>query len=187
MGGLIKTPILKCFFQEHKKLKKEILEMINSSKADNLYCKDSYMNDAIYRLDWKDSNNFERNWVKVFKPHLENTLKNLIYKIGLTKIILYNVWYQQYQQQGKHGWHTHGNNFTGVYYLDFDKKIHPTTDILNPLNPKEIISMDTEEGDLIAFPSYLIHRGGLNLSKNIKTIISFNFDVQNPAFKYIKN
>ena len=30
----IKTPILKCFFEEHLNLKKEILDIINSSEAD---------------------------------------------------------------------------------------------------------------------------------------------------------
>ena len=183
----VKTPILKCSFPEHQQIKEQILKIINSIKADKVFQKDSHRNDNIHRLDWEDSSNFERSWVKIFKPYLEKALINLINKIGLTKIMLYNIWYQQYQHQGKHGWHTHGNNFTGVYYLDFNKDTHPTTDILNPSNPKEMISVDAKEGDLIAFPSYFIHRGGLNLSKSTKTIISFNFDAQDAVFELIKN
>ena len=30
------------------------------------------------------STNFERKWVKIFKPHLQNTLKKLVYKIENT-------------------------------------------------------------------------------------------------------
>ena len=66
----IKTPILKCFFEEHLNLKKEILDIINSSKADNVFIKNNSRNDNIHRLDWNDSTNFERKWVKIFKPHL---------------------------------------------------------------------------------------------------------------------
>jgi|TARA_R100001460_G_scaffold14245_1_gene31974 hypothetical protein len=183
----IKTPMLKCSFTEHLILKKEILSIINSSEADNVFIQNNSINDNIHRLDWNDSTNFNRKWVKIFKPHLENTLKKLVCKIGFTDVTLYNIWYQQYHNSGKHGWHTHGSNFTGVYYLDFNKEIHPKTDILNPSNPKEVISIDANEGDLIAFPAYYIHRGGRNLSHNSKTIISFNFDPKDVVFELIEN
>ena len=29
------------------------------------------------------------------------------------------MWYQQYLEGDTHGWHIHGNHFTGVYYLEF--------------------------------------------------------------------
>ena len=183
----IKTPLLKCYFKEHKNLKNKILDLINSSKADNVFIQENFRNDNIHKLDWNDSTNFERRWVKIFKPHLENTLKELMLKIGFTNVALYNVWYQQYNNLGKHGWHTHGSNFTGVYYLKFNEKIHPKTEILNPSDPKQIISIEANEGDLVAFPAYYIHRGGRNLSHESKTIISFNFDPKDVLFELIKN
>ena len=33
----------------------------------------------------------KENGLKFFKPHLQNTLKKLVYKIGFTDITLYNV------------------------------------------------------------------------------------------------
>jgi ectoine hydroxylase-related dioxygenase (phytanoyl-CoA dioxygenase family) len=83
------------------------------------------------------------------------------------------IWYQQYLKNSTHGWHTHSDNFTGVYYLEMDETA-PKTQIINS---NKILNLNVEEGDFVIFPSYLIHRAPINLSKNRKTIISFNFNV----------
>jgi len=43
----------------------------------------------------------------------------------------------------------------------------------NILDKKIISDIEVEEGDLITFPAYIIHRSNTN-SENKKTIISFN-------------
>jgi len=183
----IKTPILKETLKNHLNLKPKILSLIEKNKDGFLFKQDGLFNDNIHKLDWDKSTDFNRDWVKILQPHLKDVLETMVLKIGLTEVIFRNIWYQQYEYGGTHGWHTHGNNFTGVYYLNFDKDTHPKTEILNPIEPKNKISVEAEEGQVIAFPSYFIHRGARNLQKNSKTIVSFNIDVQNPVFEYIKD
>ena len=41
--------------------------------------------------------------------------------MGFEKCIINDLWFQQYNKQGTHGWHVHGHNYTGVYYVNFNK------------------------------------------------------------------
>ena len=84
------------------------------------------------------------------------------------------MWYQQYLEGDTHGWHIHGQHYTGVYYLEFPEG-SSKTEICSPfsLNKKQI---DVKEGDFIVFPAHFIHRGLPNKTMR-KTIVSFNFDV----------
>ncbi len=77
---------------------------------------------------------------------------------------------------GTHGWHTHSDNYTGVYYLELPDET-PKTQIVNPLNQTEIIDLDIKEGDIVLFPSFIIHRAPINKSNKRKTIISFDINI----------
>ncbi len=77
----------------------------------------------------------------------------------------------------------HGDDFTSVLYLKYDKKTHPSTRIMNPSNDSvylkrlqpllfdssnhqsldfsyfhEFFHIETEEDDLIVFPSHIMHQ-----------------------------
>ena len=54
------------------------------------------------------------------------------------------------------------------------------TEYINPLDKNDIKFFDIKEGDLIIFPSYLIHRAPIVKNDIVKTIISFNLDVGYP-------
>ena len=85
-----------------------------------------------------------------------------------------NFFYQQYKQAQYHGWHVHNCQFSGVYYLDMPKGT-PKTEYRDPFTD-DIQELDVEEGDVVAFPSHLIHRAPANPVNIPKTIISFNFN-----------
>ena len=85
-----------------------------------------------------------------------------------------SIWFQQYLEDGGHGWHIHGQHYTGVYYLEYSDGCGKT-EICSPYNLKRM-QIDVKEGDMIIFPAHWIHRGTAN-GKNRKTIISFNFDI----------
>jgi hypothetical protein len=52
----------------------------------------------------------------------------------------------------------------------------PKTQLLNPINQDEIIEMDVKEGDVLTFPSFILHRAPRVDSDVVKTIISWNSD-----------
>ena len=160
--------------KNHFNIKDDILSEIDKCDDDNLSSVDSYYSDSISKLDWSKSSDTERPWVKIFVPEFCEDIKEIISSMCYYKISIKHMWYQQYLEGDTHGWHIHGQHYTGVYYLEFPEG-SSKTEICSPfsLNKKQI---DVKEGDFIVFPAHLIHRGLPNKTMR-KTIVSFNFDV----------
>ena len=160
--------------KNHFKIKDDILSEIDKCDDDNLSSVDSYYSDSISKLDWSKSSDTERPWVKIFVPEFCEDIKEIISSMCYYKISIKHMWYQQYLEGDTHGWHIHGQHYTGVYYLEFPEG-SSKTEICSPfsLSKKQI---DVKEGDFIVFPAHRIHRGLPNKTMR-KTIVSFNFDV----------
>ena len=160
--------------KNHSKIKNDILSEIDKCVDNKLNSIDSYHTDSISKLDWDESNNFERPWIKILLPEFCEDIKEIISSMCYNKINIKQIWYQQYLEGDTHGWHIHGEHYTGVYYLEFPEGCSKT-EICSPfdLSKKQI---NTVEGDFIVFPAHFIHRGLPN-KKHRKTIVSFNFDI----------
>ena len=173
---------LPCFytlssFKEHEKLKEKVLKEINNSKVSSLVKDNDYYTDNINRVDWNQCTNFKRPWVQYLLQPLMAHIETEFNDIGYLTTMVYQIWFQQYFKEGTHGWHIHGHNFTGVYYLDFDQS-SPKTELVYPYKNNEKISINANEGDVVIFPSFVIHRGPKVLNDKTKTIISFNFSLK---------
>ena len=172
---ILKDYIYHSKIKDHSKVKNFILDEIQNNNDDSLEVSNSYYTDSINRLDWSQSKDSKRPWVKFFLPSftiaLNEFLKNSLY----CGVQLKEIWYQQYLKNGTHGWHIHGHHYTGVYYLEFPNK-SSKTELIFPFNNKSQ-TINVSEGDIIIFPSHIIHRGLTNQSER-KTIISFNFDIE---------
>jgi hypothetical protein len=160
-------------FSKHLEMKEIILGLISEQSPESLIVKDDYHGDNITKLDWSSATNFNRPWVSYFKPNLDALLNDVATACGYIECYVDELWFQQYQLNDTHGWHTHGSNFTGVYYLDLPATA-PKTQLINPFNQEQIVMPDIKEGDILVFPSYVIHRAP-KIKENVnKTIISFN-------------
>ena len=160
--------------KEHLDIRDSILSEIDKSSDGNLKQLDSFYTDSISKLDWDMSANPDRPWLKIFLPVFLENLQEIIISLGYLKLYVKNVWYQQYLEGDTHGWHIHGEHFTGVYYLEFPEGCSQT-EIVSPYDLK-VTKIDVVEGDFIIFPAHYIHRGLPN-SKKRKTIISYNFSI----------
>lgn len=161
-------PLYKLNIPEHNFIKDLLLSLLKEAKS---Y---SSQVDNISSLDWEDASNFEREWVSFFLPFWHQQVAKVIKDIGCQSYTLQDIWFQQYTDNGEHGWHTHGGNFTGVYYLELDKK-SPSTEIIDPFSKRKFC-VKVKEGDMIIFPSHIKHRAPINIGKR-KTIISWNFEI----------
>ena len=159
-------------FSKHIQIKEQVLSLIDKSNDKKYALDDSYYTDSVSKLDWDKCHKMDRDWVKVILPHLSKEITNMMRPQAYTSLKLPEIWYQQYQEGDTHGWHIHGEHFTGVYYLEYPISCSKTK-VCSPfnLNSQEI---EVEEGDIILFPSHWIHTGPPN-GKERKTIISFNF------------
>lgn len=170
--------------KNHNQHKQNLLEKINKASCDSLVQTSNYYQDNINRVDWNDSHNMERDWVIESRSYLSEYFTRWSQSIHFDEWFINQIWFQQYYNNGSHGWHTHGSNFTGVYYVDLPKGT-PQTQLA--LHNGDVINVDIEESDILIFPSFVIHRAPINESNKTKTIISFNIDVSKPNHNYLKN
>jgi len=175
----VHTPFVIAKFPLHKKIKKDLLNQIDKSKGSPFKNKKGHMNDNLDKTDWPLSDNFKRPWVKKYGSVIGNFLTEQAMHLGFTQIDLSRLWYQQYKKGQTHGWHEHARNYTGVYYLEFPKNSEPTQ-FLAPQNLHQSFSLKAQEGDILIFPSFIIHRSAPMKINKRKTIISWNIDLQKP-------
>jgi hypothetical protein len=158
-------------FKYHNELKNNILSLIDSSSFDHVI--NSKAEVDITKTDWSISSDFSRKWVQYVSEPLAECMLEIYKELGYDGLTIHELWFQQYQQLAEHGWHTHSGNFTNVYYLEMPNTT-PKTQIVNAYNQSDIIELDVNEGDIVVFPSFIIHRAPKNLSNDRKTIISYN-------------
>lgn len=157
----------------HQTVKDELLNKISTSEYKSPKIESAEVN--ITKTDWHNANNMQRSWVQFLAPFLLNDLASLYKEVGFDSLEVKEIWFQQYLNGSEHGWHTHSSNFTNVYYLEMPKGTPPTK-LASPYNRNEIISINAKEGDLLVFPSYVLHKAPVNESDKRKTIVSYNID-----------
>lgn len=158
-------------FKYHAELKDLLLEQIENAEYKTLINSAAEMN--ISKADWHISSDFNRMWVKTIQSLLMEQMLEMYKELGYDGLTVHELWFQQYQKNSQHGWHTHSANFTNVYYLELPNTA-PKTQIVNPFTQIDIIEISIEEGDILVFPSFVVHRAPLNTDANRKTIISYN-------------
>lgn len=171
---LLECAYHKSKFKYHQEIKKELLSLLDNApfKSPN----EPQAETNITKSDWCYSQDFQREWVKyISTPLMEHMLE--VYKdLGYDGFTVHELWFQQYLNNSGHGWHTHSSNFTNVYYVEMSSDA-PKTKLVNPYNQTDIIELDVEEGDIVVFPSFVIHKGPQNISTSRKTILSYNTNI----------
>ena len=161
-------------FNNHLKYKNDLLKLFEK-ESENIKQYTDYYSDNINKLDWSKCLDLERDWVKLIKDDLQEHFNYCANELGYKKATIIAIWFQEYLKNGTHGWHSHGNNYTGVYYVNFNKDC-AKTQLIDPFNQNKIINVKANEGDIILFPSYVIHRSDIQKNDFKKTIISFNIE-----------
>lgn len=156
---------------DHDNIKHTFLNLIDKfpilsikvSKENNLQ--------KIYNTDYFLSNKFNRFNYDFLIPVIES------HNLALSTFLQYahqiktnHIWYQQYKKGDYHSWHRHSDVFSNIYYVDLPENSSKTS---FRFRGKEF-EVDVEEGQILTFPSFLEHCSKPNLSKKIKTVISFN-------------
>jgi hypothetical protein len=162
-------------FSDHKNIKDQLLDLINRGYSEKDLNKTDYYGDSISRYDWNVATDFNREWVRFLLPYIQKQFNKFAEKLEHKSPLIKKIWFQQYVKNDYHGWHTHGDNYTGVYYLDFPKG-SSSTELIEQGSLNKII-IKAKEGDIVIFPSFVMHRSP-RIKKDIqKTIISFNIDM----------
>lgn len=171
--------LLECFytiskFSDHEQIRDNLLDLLSNSNYTSPKHPQSEVD--ITKCDWNVAQDFHRPWVEYLKDKLLQHMLEVYKNVGYDGYTLHEIWFQQYLTGSGHGWHTHSGNFTQVYYLEMPEDA-PKTQLVSPFDQKTIIEVDVQEGDIISFPSFVIHKGPQNNSTKQKTIISYNTSV----------
>ena len=157
----------------HNEIKDKLLHLIDESNK-----KFVDLDDLKSTIDWGDATTKERKWLDYYTNYISKHLNNLLVEFHASSWKIEQIWFQQYDNDGMHDWHTHGSTYTGVYYLELDDE-SPMTEIIETTKDLEfgdVKTLNAKEGDLVIFPSWLPHRAPTNRSNKRKTIISFNME-----------
>lgn len=171
----INTQIVKFSFDRHKQMKEIVMTEINKVKQDYLENDMDKDNARISYTDWGSGTDENRNWYNIFKKDLHTQFLKAANFLGFRNFIAREVWFQSYKKNDLHTWHIHSCNYTGVYYLNYDKNCK--TELYDPIIKKKF-SIDAKEGDMVFFPSFIIHRSPRKNNIKNKTIISWNIDFE---------
>ena len=93
------------------------------------------------------------------------------------------AWFERALYKCHHPVHTHGHGgWSAVLFIEYDPTVHTPTVFIAPFNHfvtgMQLTYMpEVEEGDLILFPSFLLHYTQLNESQVQRTVASFNMTV----------
>lgn len=96
----------------------------------------------------------------------------------------WQLWSQRYAIGQFHGAHNHGlMNISCVLYVEFDPQEHfPTTFYSPHPNPYygtiDKIAPPVNEGEILTFPSVLLHESPVSKSNKQRTIMSFNIPMR---------
>jgi hypothetical protein len=158
-------------FEQHTEIKERLLDLIE--KQESTSSLDRTVSDNITRTDWYVDSNKIREYWRFLKPLLEPHLIDVFRNLEYTSIELGTHWFQQYNTTDTHGWHRHANcSWANVYYAELPKG-SPTTHLKDPVTG-DIYAVEAEEGDILTFPSFILHCSPPNESEFRKTVVAFN-------------
>ena len=102
-------------------------------------------------------------------------------EIETNQLIVQDIWSVQYTKGDFHAPHDHGScNYSLVLYVDYDEQEHTPTQFVCPYKDATknvtFISADnsTKEGDIVIFPSNILHLTLPNKSDKIRTVVSMD-------------
>ena len=159
--------IYKKHIKEHKSFRPHLIKLINEAPGTKL--------GTIVKTDWTLDQKIKKEYFKFLLPYLDEPLKKFkqkLYKDKPVKLKINRIWYQIYNKNSHHVWHTHSNvNFACVYYVKLTSSKSGT--IFHNVKPVKI-----EEGDLIIFPAWVVHCSPVIKSQDKKIIIAFNLNCE---------
>ena len=164
--GIFQIPYFISPVKDHLQIKEELLKIINEDQGERR----TDLVQTIYKTDFHLKKE-KRQYFNILSPYINDILKDIHVDVNFVNDQGY-IWYQQYIKLNHHSFHSHDNRWSGIYYLELDKK-SPITEFKDYLSNKHI-AVDVQEGDVLIFPGWLEHRSPPNLGQKRKTVIAFN-------------
>jgi len=165
---MVNIPIYVDRFYMHDELKDQLLDSLSCAEAD-----EERIDDSITKTDWNINLPLGvPQYQQLLLPHILAQAQQTFNRGSALQLT--DMWFQQYHKGDTHGWHVHDScHWANVYFLELPSS-DMKTQILD-LDRNEIV-YEAQEGDIVSFPSMLLHRSKPNLSLDRKTVIAYNLN-----------
>ena len=144
-----KDKLIETFYKTNPRIYGNVITNFNSGKQNKFF-----LNSVIEKL---------------FKNDIEKFLTD----IDNNNYHLDASWMQLYEKNMSHKLHNHGNGYSSVIYIYFDKEVHSSTIFVDKASSKSFLP-EVEEGDIIFFNSKHYHHCPTHKSDITRMICSFN-------------
>ena len=174
VNAMFSVPIVHYPIENWSENKKKILDALPPEDDSQLEPNGSGLyTDFFINGKVKEFPSYFHTVVDVIKPYLKDFMDG-------NPVEFVEMWYQKYYNLVEHKTHCHG--FTGwssIIYVEFDPKVHESTRFFSPFRQPwdcdvEVFQPKVKEGDMILFPSSLLHEAPVNRTNTRRTIISYN-------------
>ena len=165
--------------------KPKLLELIDFENTKVLSCQSDY-------FKYQSRAPYLESFVTILAEDLDNLVNTFTEELQeryrgegpVQNIETWELWAQRYTLGQYHGAHNHGMmNLSCVLYVEFDPKEHLPTTFYSPFpNPYygtiHKAQPPVKEGEIIVFPSLLLHEAPVSPSDKRRTIMSFNIPLR---------
>lgn len=155
--------------------KAKILEIVRQFKEVGNYYNDTCITNYSHKIE-------SIELCELFKPALIEFASSFNKDFEIK-----NIWFQEYTSGQYHSPHFHGSyGYSVIVYVQFDKTIHKPTIFCNPNTydtENFYKSLVVNEGDLVIFPSNIVHFVEPVLTDINRTIVSCNVNLLTPNDK----
>lgn len=123
--------------------------------------------------------NFADTFTNLFQEEFQSFGQTFDYK----ELKIKDIWTVAYEQNDYQVAHQHGmTHWSGILYYDYDPQ-QPSTVFIQPWHSfntghTTLRSLETKEGDMVFFPSFLLHFCPNNPLKKIRSVISWDLYCQ---------
>jgi hypothetical protein len=162
-----------------EKYKGYLLDTIRDTKDPEYRPTEGFYTDYGRHQVWR-----EKIWNEFLEPQISPLLEQ-------TNTRLQDIWAQQYINLADHSAHQHQPvGYSCVFYAQFDPEHHWSTMLFRPfldpndeMNSNAVYSPKMEEGEILVFPSWMLHQAPPSKSLVPRTVIAFNLE---PKYLNIK-
>tara|TARA_B100000085_G_C18339477_1_gene429696 strand:+ start:102 stop:674 length:573 start_codon:yes stop_codon:yes gene_type:complete len=185
--ALFSTNIWKVNVEEWKNVKNDILDLIpnisdnysSAGRSANQFKQYKPFYTDYFDLDSEQLSEYRNKFLDLVSPYIKKFAK-LTPKQRISSIR--HVWCQKYGKLSHHRVHDHGSvGYSAVFYASVDESSGSGTyfisSYIDEYGERPEFKIKVKEGDLVFFPSYLLHGSPLNESNKERIIISFNMGV----------
>lgn len=162
-------PLFKISVENWEKKKRILLNMFDKTNLDK-------QGDTVFSDYFTQETSHIKNISIIFRDELEIFCTEFDQKSCRVD----SAWFEHSITGDFHAVHNHGQiGYSAVCYVNYDKNEHTPTHFVSPFanfDGGEIMYHipEVDEGDLIIFPSSLLHYTKPNMSEKHRTIVSFN-------------